>query len=249
MENNRIKLVAVLLVYLSLLIANIPAVGEEKSDPNWNTTDVPFRVLAVTSNGSSLWASGTDEAIAVSSDAGAHWQLKHKTQDGNLLLSIQFTNERFGYAAGTGGLILTTENGGESWVPHSAGSATILQASFSDPSHGLVRTPETLLYTMDGGSTWPVVSAGDDAEVLKTFPYTYSLVALDAATHGCDVEARFAQYEPQAFLVTSDGGKSWRVVNIPNVTLYSFLRAQGTTGQSEPKWSIRTSRAADTRFR
>jgi photosystem II stability/assembly factor-like uncharacterized protein len=81
---------------------------------------------------------------------------------------------------------------------------------------------------MDGGSTWPVVSAGDDAEVLKTFPYTYSLVALDAAHMAVMLKQGSAQYEPQAFLVTSDGGKSWRVVNIPNVTLYSFLRAQGT---------------------
>jgi hypothetical protein len=96
------------------------AMGEEKPDPNWRAPSVPFRVLAVTSNGALLWASGTDEAIAVSPDAGAHWQLKHQTQDGNLLLKIQFANDRFGYAAGTGGLILTTENGGESWIPHSA---------------------------------------------------------------------------------------------------------------------------------
>ena len=36
-----------------------------------------------------------------------------------------------------------------------------------------------------------------------------------------------AQYEPQAFLSTQDSGQSWTFVNIPNVTLYSFLRADG----------------------
>jgi hypothetical protein len=228
MKNNRIRLVAALLFGLSVSVSNIFAMGEEKPDPNWRAPSVPFRVLAVTSNGALLWASGTDEAIAVSPDAGAHWQLKHQTQDGNLLLNIQFANDRFGYAAGTGGLILTTENGGESWIPHSARTATVLQVSFSDPLHGLIRTPEALLFTADGGSTWSIVSAGDDAEILKTFPYTYSLVALDAEHMAVMLKQGSAQYEPQAFLATGDGGKSWRVVNIPNVTLYSFLRAQGT---------------------
>jgi hypothetical protein len=107
MKNNRIRLVAALLFGLSVSVSNIFAMGEEKPDPNWRAPSVPFRVLAVTSNGALLWASGTDEAIAVSPDAGAHWQLKHQTQDGNLLLNIQFANDRFGYAAGTGGLILT----------------------------------------------------------------------------------------------------------------------------------------------
>jgi len=159
----------------------------------------------------------------VSSDAGAHWQLKHQAADGNLLLSIQFANDKFGYAAGTGGLILTTENGGETWIPHSAGSSTILQVSFSDPQHGLIRIPESLIFTVDGGTNWSVVSSTDIAEVLKTFPYTYALASLDAEHIAVMLKQGAAQYEPQAFLKTSDGGKSWQVVNIPNVTLYSFL--------------------------
>jgi hypothetical protein len=228
MKTKRFKQLTALLVCLAAFISNRLAFGEERPSPAWHTSSVPFRVLAITSNGSSLWAGGTDEAIAVSSDFGAHWQLKHRTPDGNLLLNVQFANEEFGYAAGTGGLILTTENGGESWVSHSAGSATVLQVSFSDPVHGLIRTPEALLFTADSGSTWSIVSPGDDAAILKTFPYTYSLAALDAEHMAVMLKQGSAQYEPQAFLVTSDGGKSWRVVNIPNVTLYSFLRAQGT---------------------
>lgn len=88
---------------------------------DWHTVDLPFRPLNVASNGSLLWACGTDEAIAVSSDAGAHWQVKHQTTDGNLLLNVEFADETFGYAAGTGGLYLTTQDGGQSWVSHSAG--------------------------------------------------------------------------------------------------------------------------------
>jgi hypothetical protein len=36
-----------------------------------------------------------------------------------------------------------------------------------------------------------------------------------------------AQYETQSFLFTGDSGKTWRFLNIPNVTLYSFLCVKG----------------------
>src|SRR5438067_1336131 len=150
--------------------------------PDWHTHDLPFRVLGVTSNGSSLWACGAEEAIAVSSDAGASWQIKHQTSDGGLLLNVGFANEQFGYAAGTGGLFFTTEDSGATWVRHTAGNATILQISLADPQHGLIRTKESLLFTADGGASWSPISPGaENPNQLKMFPYTFSLVALDGA--------------------------------------------------------------------
>src|SRR2546422_8361902 len=44
---------------------------------------------------------------------------------------------------------------------HSGTSETILQASFADLQHGLVRTPTSLLFTVDGGLHWTAVSVGD----------------------------------------------------------------------------------------
>jgi hypothetical protein len=212
------------LLFGFVILISVPVVtGEEQPASGSHISNLPFRALGITSNSASFWACGTDEGIAVSTDGGAHWQLKHQTPDSNLLLNIQFANEKFGYAAGTGGVFLTTENGGETWTPHSAGNATILQISFSDPQHGLIRVPESLLFTTNGGTNWSVVSAHYDSEVLKTFPYTYSLAALDAEHMAVMLKQGSAQYEPQAFLSTGDGGKSWQVVDIPNVTLYSFL--------------------------
>jgi hypothetical protein len=227
MNNKLVTWVSSLLACLAVSISSALVTGEEKGSTNWHTSGLPFRVLNVAGNGSSLWACGTDEAIAVSSDAGAHWQLRHQTLDGNLLLNMEFASEKFGYAAGTGGLLLTTEDGGQTWVSHPTGGATILQISFADPQHGLIRTPESLLFTVDGGAIWSIVSAGDNAEILKEFPYSFSLAALDPEHLAIMLKQGSAQYEPQAFLVTGDGGKSWRVANIPNSTLYSFLRTQG----------------------
>jgi hypothetical protein len=184
-------------------------------------------VLGVASSGTSLWTCGTDEAIAASTDGGAHWQLKHQTLGGNLLLTIGFTDDKFGYAAGSGGILLITEDGGQTWVAHSAGSATVLLASFADPRTGLIRTPGALLFTVDGGANWSTVSAGANAEALKSFPYSFALAALDSDHMAVMLKSGAAQYESQEFLTTSDRGKSWKAVSIPNVTLYSFLRTQG----------------------
>lgn len=216
------------IVVLSFVILPvvIDAGAEDKTASEWHAQNIPFRVLSVTSDGSSMWICGTDESIAVSPDSGEHWQIRHKTVDGAVLLNIGFANDKFGYAAGTGGLFLTTEDGGQTWAPHSAGKGAILQVSFSDTKHGLIRTFTSLLFTTDGGAKWEVVPEGQNSDDIKHFPYTFSLVALDSAHMAVMMKAGSAQYEGQRFLVTEDSGKSWKFVSIPNTTLYSFLRVQ-----------------------
>ncbi len=216
-----------IVIYLATFFLTAWAAGEDKPVSDWSARNLPFRALNTTSLGSSLCVCGTDEAIAVSSDAGEHWQLKHKTAEGAVLLNIGFANDEFGYAAGTGGLFLTTEDGGETWTSHSEGKDAILQVSFSDAKHGLIRTLTSLLFTLDGGASWAVVSAGQNSEDIKHFPYTFSLVALDSAHMAVMMKEGSAQYEGQRFLVTEDSGKSWKFLAIPNTTLYSFLRVQG----------------------
>lgn len=153
--------------------------------------------------------------------------MKHKTVEGGSLLNIDFADSRFGYAAGTGGVLLTTVDGGETWTAHPGISESILQISFSDPEHALIRTSASLLFTVDGGLHWSAVSPGQNEEDIKEFPYTFSLVALDGSHMAAMLKQGDAQYESQAFLFTRDSGKSWSFLNIPNVTLYSFLRAAG----------------------
>jgi photosystem II stability/assembly factor-like uncharacterized protein len=167
--------------FLFVLLAIASAFGEERRSSDWQSHDLPFRVLNVTSDGQSLWACGTDAGIAVSSDNGVHWQLKHQKSDGSLLLNIDFADSKFGYAAGTGGLLLTTVDGGENWVSHPGVTETILQVSFANPEHGIIRTPTSLLFTLDGGLHWSPVSEGQNSEDIKHFAYAFSLVALDSS--------------------------------------------------------------------
>jgi photosystem II stability/assembly factor-like uncharacterized protein len=216
-----------LLTCVGVLLATSLSSGQEQISPDWNSHDFSFRVLNITNSGQLLWVCGTDETIAVSSDNGAHWQVKYQKVNGALLLNIDFADSKFGYAAGTGGLILTTVDAGETWVPHPGTSETILQASFADLQHGLIRTPTALLFTIDGGLHWAPISAGQNSDDIKHFPYTFSLVALDGMHMAAMLKQGAAQYASQAFLFTQDSGKSWNLLNIPNVTLYSFLRVEG----------------------
>jgi hypothetical protein len=209
------------------LLATALAAGQEQTSPGWQTYDLPFRPLNITSKGHQLWICGADESIAVSSDNGTHWQARHHMADGALLLNIDFPDPKFGYAAGSGGLILTTEDGGETWAAHSTIKDTVLQISFADIQHGLIRTTKSLQFTIDGGLHWSEVSAGQNAADIKKFPYSFSLVALDSSHMGVMLKEGEAQYYAQAFLFTKDSGKSWSFLNLPHVTFYSFLRTGG----------------------
>lgn len=223
------NLLCVSLVLICLGACPLSAVSQPKGSnrSSWQQQNLPFRVLGITGIGSSLWACGVGEGLAVSSDGGAHWEVRRQTPGGGLLLNVGFANDQFGYAAGTGGLLLTTDDSGVTWTRHPASDSTILQVSFADKQHGLIRTPESLQFTADGGANWTAVLPGPEApDELRTFPYTFSLVALDAMHMAVMLKQGAAQYEPQSFLVTEDAGKSWKVVSIPNATLYSFLRVQ-----------------------
>jgi len=221
-----------LLLICSVLLISSAYAASENTDPAWRVIDLPFHALNIASDGTSLWVCGTDEGIAVSSDAGVHWTLKHHTRDGNVLLNIQFANSKFGYAAGTGGALFITEDGGQTWTSRSAGKDEVLQISFPDPQHGFIRTRTSLLFTSDGGDHWS--SVDDNSGVLSRFQYPFSLVALDSKHFAVMLKQGSAQYEPQIFLTTCDGGKSWQVVDIPSTTLYSFIRTQ------DKYWAIGT---------
>lgn len=200
------------------------AASQNSEDNRWQREALPFHGLNLTSNGNSFWVCGTDEGIATSSDGGQHWRIKHTLKDSGALLLIQFPTPNFGYAAGTGGVLLITNNAGETWDSLNAGADTILQASFSDAQHGLIHTMNALLYTADGGAHWTPIIPSQDPDRLKSFSYPFSLVALDPSHMAVMLKSNGAQYYSQTFLITDDGGKTWSFADVPDSTLYSFLR-------------------------
>lgn len=207
-----------LLLLGSLVIAIASSVYAQSSS-SWAAADPGFRAVNITATRSAFWVCGTGEGIATSTD-GQAWQPKHRAEGGSgaLLLGIGFASDTFGYAFGTGGTVLTTTDGGATWTPQKFGTETILQASFSDPTHGLVRTRNAVSYLNGDGTLHPIQ---EPADVLQHFPYTAGLVALSAEKMGILLSQ--SSSSEAGFLTTIDGGKTWSFYDPPSTGIISFL--------------------------
>jgi hypothetical protein len=189
---------------------------------DWQPSHPGFRALAITSNHGAFWVAGVGEGISSSAD-GQHWDIKNpRKKDGATLVGIDFASDTFGYAYGTGGTLLTTEDGGNSWVPHHFADDNILLASLSDAAHGLFRTSQNL-YLLGGSDSPKVISQPSDT--MKRFAYTPFLVALTPTKMGALLSE--GPYSEAGFLTTTDGGKTWSFYDPPSTGIASFLRVDG----------------------
>jgi hypothetical protein len=173
-----------------------------------------------------MWAAGSGESIAVSTDAGQHWQRKHQDPKGALLLVLNFVDDKFGYAAGTGGKVLFTQDGGETWSAQKLSDETILQAAFGDMQHGVIRTLSALFATTDGGKTWQPVVPANNPDWVKHFPITADMAALDKNHFA--VRVWEGQASDGEFLYTVDGGATWIANYIPSSSIPDLFGSGGS---------------------
>ncbi len=203
------------LFFILVLLFSVAA----SSASEWRTVELPARALNIAENNGTLWVCGADELIAASVDGGNTWIAKHSAKNGSLLLTVGFANERFGYAAGTGGQVLTTRDGGSTWDSVKVPSQVVYEAAFSDEKHGIIHTPRNVYTTSDGGATWVPVQIDLASEDLKEFSYVLTVVAPDA-NHMAIVlsQGNSSVYAYKLFL-TTDGGTKWALSNIPSTVL------------------------------
>ena len=102
-----------------------------------------------------------------------------------------------GWAVGTDGTILHTEDGGRSWEPQSSGTTVHLSSvAFATPQSGwAVGEKGTILHTEDAGATWKPQSSGTREHL--------SSVAFATSQSGWAVG-------PGIILHTEDGGGTWK---------------------------------------
>ena len=85
------------------------------------------------------------------------WLWQNPIPQGNQLLTIHFASDkRTGIAAGLGGTILKTEDGGFTWENQAARTNASLTGVFvKDVRNAIVVGARgTILFTSDGGKTW-----------------------------------------------------------------------------------------------
>ena len=162
-----------------------------------------------------------DEMIASSTDGGNTWKVRHQNPGGAVLTHIAFTNQRIGFAAGTAGLILATVDGGKNWTPHKADD-DFQSFSFATANDGIAllggeddyspHLDSVVKITHDGGKSWTGVPALASDE-LRPYSGVLSVAALDPS-HFLMIRRR-ANIE-DAFVVTQDGGQTWKIVHPRN---------------------------------
>jgi hypothetical protein len=210
------------LLFAFSLLSNIPI----SSASEWRAIELPARPMNIIENHGTLWICGADELIAASADGGKTWAVKHNVKNGGILLTVGFASDQFGYAAGTGGAMKITKDGGTTWDQIKVPSPVIYSISFSDEKHGLIHTPRTVYTTNDGGATWIPVKIDLQSDDLKGFSYVLEILSLDANHMAIVLSQGNSHANDYRLLLSKDGGLSWKVVEIPSTGL-TTLSARG----------------------
>ena len=155
-----------------------------------------------------------------------------------MLFGIEFFSPSFGYAYGTGGTVLFTNDGGDTWDTRHFGNDTILVASFADPTHGLLRTAPSLLY-LDGSDSLHQIA--QPADTLQRFPFTPFLVTLSPDKMTAVLSE--GPYSEGGFLSTIDGGKLGPSTTRPAPESKTFCALAASIGLLAMRSSVNTNLA------
>ncbi len=191
----------------------------ECSATDWRTAALPAPVLNIAESNGTFWVCGADELIAASVDGGNTWTTEHIAMNGSLLLAIGFANEQFGYAAGTGGRIFTTRDGGNTRDSVKVPSDVVYEADFADEKHGIIHTPQNIYITSDGGASWAVVQIDLTGEDLKGFSHVLSVVAADANHEAIVLSQGSSSVYAYKLFLTKAGGAKWVASDVPSTGL------------------------------
>jgi hypothetical protein len=209
-----------------LVCISVPALAAGQPNFNkgkWRNVNLPFRPFAITAVDGALWICGVNETVAVSRDQGSTWQIVHQQADGEILLNIAFLDKDTAHAAGTGGLVLSTTDGGKSWSAH-RGGPTVQTFAFSSGSDGIAEIDGHVDLTSDGGTTWQPVTVMETDTRIKPFAQVESVAALNSS------HLAVALHQDQGeniMLSTTDGGKTWVPTHIANTFAGTLITRDG----------------------
>jgi photosystem II stability/assembly factor-like uncharacterized protein len=160
--------------------------------------------------GQSGWVGGYTGVLIHSGDGGRTWT-RQNTGTAQSIESMHFLDAEHGWAVGWAGTILRTVNGGQTWeqIKTSAATWSLSSVHFRDAKNGwAVGFAGQILRSRDGGATWEA----------QTSPVKgwLTCVLFDGSNRGWITA-------DDGFLVSEDGGESWRSVPIDRRAFLSKL--------------------------
>jgi photosystem II stability/assembly factor-like uncharacterized protein len=151
--------------------------------------------------GQSGWISGYTGVLIHSIDGGRTWA-RQTSGTSQSIESMFFLDAEHGWAVGWAGTILRTSNGGQTWqqIKTPAAEWSLSSVYFRDAKNGwAVGFAGQILRSRDGGSTW-------DAQTSPAKGWL-TCVLFDGSNRGWITA-------DDSFLVSEDGGESWRSVAV-----------------------------------
>jgi photosystem II stability/assembly factor-like uncharacterized protein len=171
------------------------------------------QMLGVARAGSRVVAVGDHGTVLLSDDQGKSWRQAREVPTRVLLTSVSFVGDKLGWASGHWGLILHTEDGGETWKIQRSDTTVdqpLFSVHFSDPSNGIaVGLWSLAVRTTDGGATWTPVKFPQLSATEKAGPNIYDLVPAKG-------NVVYAAAEQGLVYRSGDGGATWALLKTGN---------------------------------
>lgn len=163
-------------------------------------------ILAATHAGKRVVAVGDHGIVLLSDDDGKTFRQARSVPVDSTLTAVSFIDQRTGWAGGHGGVIVRTQDGGETWKLQRSDTSVdqpIFSVYFKDASEGwAVGLWSLMLHTTDGGATWSTVQLPPPAGQKKADRNLYAIFA--------DPKGNlFVACEQGRVMRSTDGGKNW----------------------------------------
>lgn len=190
-------------MWFTFALLAVPAFSEQQS-PVWmfDYKEIFFDITYV--NKQKAVIVGDRGRVLVSHETYERLWTPRDSKTNEMLTSVSFIDDQYGWAAGHGGVIIHTDDGGENWEVLRASSPRnlpLFDIQFVSRKVGYAcGAYDTLLKTTDGGVSWNSLSTGADVIYNGLFFH--------------DVENGFLLGEFGTLLRTSDGGATWEQMNI-----------------------------------
>lgn len=200
----------------------------------WISIPLPDMPLGIAAHDGDLWVCGANEMLAVSTDGGRNWTMKHWRPGGEMLFSIAFPGPQQIAVFGTAGTWLESKDGGTSWKEKDfTPSAGLAQVAFGSSSRIYGAGGRRFGWSDDGGAHWlfryAIVQpakgshAGGSQQDFR-FVEQVAAVGQQQAAFLFDADPQVTPRPPQIVAATADGGRHWQQVTLPNRWSWAGLR-------------------------